>query len=79
MPQTPTTTDSGPAPGNAEGRLRTRLPAGPSDGPVAFADAGTPGPPPHPRTTLAAHAGVLYATAPGAPLRVCGGPALPSR
>ncbi|MFJ9687682.1 N,N-dimethylformamidase beta subunit family domain-containing protein [Streptomyces bacillaris] len=63
----------------ADGRLRTRLPAGPSDGPVAFADAGTAGPPPHPRTTLAAHAGVLYATAPGAPLRVRGGPALPSR
>ncbi|MFJ1590949.1 N,N-dimethylformamidase beta subunit family domain-containing protein [Kitasatospora albolonga] len=92
----------------ADGRLRTRLPVGPSDGPVPFADgpvpsggpalpsggpapladgpgpvpfadAGTPGPPPHPRTTLAAHAGVLYATAPGGPLLLCARPALPPR
>lgn len=63
----------------ADGRLRTRLPAGPSDGPVPFADAGPPGPPADPRTTLAAHAGVLFATAPGGPLLMCARPALPPR
>ncbi|MFC9176250.1 N,N-dimethylformamidase beta subunit family domain-containing protein [Streptomyces sp. NPDC057107] len=63
----------------ADGRLRTRLPAGPADGPVPFTDAGAPGPPPGPRTALAAHAGVLYATVPGGPLLVCGSPALPAR
>lgn len=63
----------------ADGRLRTRLPAGPSDGPVPFADAGPPGPPADPRTALAAHAGVLFATAPGSPLLMCARPALPPR
>ncbi|MEU0295403.1 hypothetical protein ABZ136_25220, partial [Streptomyces microflavus] len=63
----------------ADGRLRTRLPAGPSDGPVPFMDAGAPGPPPGPRTALAAHAGVLFATAPGSPLLMCARPALPPR
>lgn len=63
----------------ADGRLRTRLPAGPSDGPVPFADAGPPGPSADPRTALAAHAGVLFATAPGSPLLMCARPALPPR
>ncbi|MFJ9640129.1 N,N-dimethylformamidase beta subunit family domain-containing protein [Streptomyces sp. NPDC101178] len=63
----------------ADGRLRTRLPAGPSDEPVPFADAGPPGPPADPRTTLAAHAGVLFATAPGGPPLMCARPALPPR
>ncbi len=54
-------------------------PGGPVRRPGGVRGRGDAGPAAPPRTTLAAHAGVLYATAPGAPLRVCGGPALPSR
>lgn len=66
----------------ADGRLRTRLPAGPADGPAAFTDAAVPGPPsatgrPGGCTGLAGRAGSLYAAVAGGPLLLCARPAVP--
>ncbi|MET8938076.1 N,N-dimethylformamidase beta subunit family domain-containing protein [Streptomyces rubiginosohelvolus] len=67
-----------------DGRLRTRLPAGPADGPVPFTGAGVPGPPRDPAspggcTALAGRAGTLYAAVAGGPLLLCARPAVPPR
>ncbi|MFD9500488.1 N,N-dimethylformamidase beta subunit family domain-containing protein [Streptomyces sp. NPDC060035] len=51
----------------ADGRLRTRLPAGPGAGPVRFTDCADAGPAGG-CTALAARAGVLYAARGGGPL-----------